>query len=158
MDISRDEQRVLHALAQGGLIKPLKNAKGRIDRLELYNRDGWRMPFLTLLLFKKLQRKKAIKSQDGEPYRIAGSFEDMTQIKDVQHALEERERQLGEALASSEREVEELHVRLGEELLHGMVGSSQAIRTVYRRLRQAALSYGDGAPVPDDPTNSLRPS
>ena len=70
MDISRDEQRVLHALAQGGLIKPLKNTKGRIDGLELYNRDGWRMPFITLLLFKKLQRKKAIKSEGGQPYRI----------------------------------------------------------------------------------------
>ena len=70
MDISRDEQRVLHALAQGGLIKPLKTAKGRIEGLELYNRDGWRMPFLTVLLFKKLQRKKAIKSENGQPYRI----------------------------------------------------------------------------------------
>ena len=70
MDISRDEQRVLHALAQGGLIKPLKDHRGRIEALELYNRDGWRMPLLNILLFKKLQRKKAIKSQDGEPYRI----------------------------------------------------------------------------------------
>ena len=70
MDISRDEQRVLHALAQGGFIKPLKTPNGRIDGLELYNRDGWRMPFLTLLLFKKLQRKRAIASHGGEPYRI----------------------------------------------------------------------------------------
>ena len=70
MDISRDEQRVLHALAQGGIIKPLKNHKGRIAGLELYNRDGWLMPVLTLPLFKKLQRKKAVKSQNGEPYRI----------------------------------------------------------------------------------------
>jgi len=70
MDISRDEQRVLHALAQGGLIKPLKNDKGRIEALDLINRDGWRLPFLTLPLFKKLQRRKAIKSQDGQPYRI----------------------------------------------------------------------------------------
>ena len=70
MDISRDEQRVLHALAQGGLIKLLKDQQGRIAALELYNRDGWRMPLLNLLLFRKLQRKKAIKSQNGEPYRI----------------------------------------------------------------------------------------
>ena len=70
MDISRDEQRVLHALAQGGFIIPLKSANGRIETLELYNRDGWRMPLLSLLLFKKLQRKKAIKSQNGQPYRI----------------------------------------------------------------------------------------
>ena len=70
MDISRDEQRVLHALAQGGLIIPRKTTNGRIDGLELYNREGWRMPLLTLLLFKKLQRKKAIKSHDGQPYSI----------------------------------------------------------------------------------------
>ncbi len=70
MDISRDEQRVLHALAQGGHIVPLKSATGRIEALELYNRDGWRMPLLAPLLFKKLQRKKAIKSQNGQPYRI----------------------------------------------------------------------------------------
>jgi uncharacterized protein YjhX (UPF0386 family) len=61
---------VLHALAQGGLIKPLKNHKGRIAALELYNRDGWLMPILDPLLFKKLRRKKAIASQDGQPYRI----------------------------------------------------------------------------------------
>ncbi|MEP7240521.1 MAG: YjhX family toxin [Devosia sp.] len=70
MDISRDEQRVLHALAQGGFIKPLKTTRGRIGGLELYNRDGWLMPTPPLLLFKKLQRKKAIKSQNSEPYRI----------------------------------------------------------------------------------------
>lgn len=70
MDISRDEQRVLHALAQGGLIKPLKDTKGRIQALELYNRDGWRMPLMPLLLFRKLKRKKAIASVDGQPYRI----------------------------------------------------------------------------------------
>ena len=70
MDISRDEQRVLHALAQGGLIKPLKDPKGRIQGLELYNRDGWRMPFLTLTLFRKLRRKRALASSDGQPYRI----------------------------------------------------------------------------------------
>ncbi|RYE10199.1 MAG: hypothetical protein EOP22_05570 [Hyphomicrobiales bacterium] len=70
MDISRDEQRVLHVLAQGGNITPLKNIKGRIHALELYNRDGWRLPIIDLHLFKKLQRKKAIASQDSQPYRI----------------------------------------------------------------------------------------
>ena len=69
MDISRDEQRVLHALAQGGLIKPLKDTRGRIQALELYNRDGWRMPLMPLLL-RKLKRKRAIASADGQPYRI----------------------------------------------------------------------------------------
>ena len=70
MDISRDEQRVLHALAQGGNITPIKNTKGRIIAVELYNRDGWKFPTFTLLLFKKLKNKKAIASQDHQPYRI----------------------------------------------------------------------------------------
>jgi uncharacterized protein YjhX (UPF0386 family) len=70
LDISRQEQRVLHMLAQGGVIVPLKDSKGRIEALELYNRDGWRIPMVEMLLFKKLKRKKAIASQGGAPYRI----------------------------------------------------------------------------------------
>lgn len=70
MDISRDEQRALHALAQGGLIKPLKDTKGRIIAVECYNRDGWLMPNQPLRLFQKLRRKKAIVSHEGGPYRI----------------------------------------------------------------------------------------
>jgi uncharacterized protein YjhX (UPF0386 family) len=70
MDISRDEQRVLHTLAQGGNIHVLKDPKGRINAVECYNRDGWLMSHCNLLLFKKLRNKKAIASQDSEPYRI----------------------------------------------------------------------------------------
>lgn len=70
LDISRDEQRVLHALAQGGNIVALKNDHGRITGIECFNRDGWLMPQVTLLLFKKLKRMKAIASEDGRPYRI----------------------------------------------------------------------------------------
>jgi uncharacterized protein YjhX (UPF0386 family) len=70
MDISRDEQRVLHALAQGGRIALLKNEAGKVTGLEFFNRDGWLMSGLTLLLFKKLKAKKAIRSQGGQPYRI----------------------------------------------------------------------------------------
>lgn len=70
MDISRYEQRVLHALAQGGHIVPLKNSRGRIERLELYTRDGWVMPAPPMGLFKKLRRRSAIASHDGGPYRI----------------------------------------------------------------------------------------
>lgn len=61
---------MLHVLAQGGVIAPVKNPRGRIDGLELYNRDGWRLPIIDLRLFKKLQRKKAIASQNSQPYRI----------------------------------------------------------------------------------------
>jgi len=61
---------VLHMLAQGGMIKPLKDSKGRIEALELYNRDGWRLPLMEPALFRKLRRRKAIASQSGQPYRI----------------------------------------------------------------------------------------
>ena len=70
MDISRDEQRVLHALAQGGCIALLKNEAGKVTGLEFFNRDGWLTSGCSLILFKKLKAKKAIKSTNGQPYRI----------------------------------------------------------------------------------------
>ena len=70
MDISRDEQRVLHALAQGGYIQPLKDARGKNADIECYNRDGWRLTQCDMALFKKLRRRKTIASQGGGPYRI----------------------------------------------------------------------------------------
>ena len=70
MDISRDEQRVLHALAQGGFIALIKNDRGTIVDYRFFNRDGWLASGLTPLLFRKLKAKKAIKSQGGQPYRI----------------------------------------------------------------------------------------
>jgi uncharacterized protein YjhX (UPF0386 family) len=69
MDISREEQRVLHALAQGGSIHALKSDNGKITGIELYSRDGWLMA-CTLGMFKKLKNKKAIASNDSRPYRI----------------------------------------------------------------------------------------
>lgn len=70
MDISRDEQRVLHALAQGGRIALLRNDTGKVTGLEFFNRDGWLMSSCSLTLFRKLKAKKAIKSTGGQPYRI----------------------------------------------------------------------------------------
>lgn len=70
MDISRDEQRVLHALAQGGYIAVTKDQRGKITAFEFINREGWLVSGLTPTLFSKLKAKKAIKSQGGKPYRI----------------------------------------------------------------------------------------
>lgn len=70
MDISRDEQRVLHSLAQGGMITASKDDRGRIAAVDCFNRDGWRMVHCDLRLFGKLKRRKAIASRDGGPYRI----------------------------------------------------------------------------------------
>ncbi len=70
MDISQNEQRVLHALAQGGRIAAIRNERGKIVDFEFFNRDGWLMRGLTPLIFNKLKAKKAIRSQSGQPYRI----------------------------------------------------------------------------------------
>ena len=70
MDISRNEQRVLHALAQGGRIATIKDDRGHVVDFEFFNRDGWLMSGFSPLLFRKLKAKKAIKSQGGGPYRI----------------------------------------------------------------------------------------
>ncbi|KFL32469.1 hypothetical protein JP75_02645 [Devosia riboflavina] len=70
MDISRDEQRVLHALAQGGYITAIKDERGKITEFEFINREGWQIGGFTPLLFSKLKAKRAIKSQGGKPYRI----------------------------------------------------------------------------------------
>jgi len=70
MDISREEQRVLHLLAQGGVIEPIKNARGRIEKVACINRDGFMYPQLDMSLFKKLKRRHTIASHEGGPYRI----------------------------------------------------------------------------------------
>lgn len=70
MDISRAEQRILHLMAQGGRIDVEKNDHGRILDLNCVTRDGWHYPGLDLALFRKLKRKRAIRSRNGAPYRI----------------------------------------------------------------------------------------
>lgn len=70
MDISKDEQRVLHVLAQGGWITPTKAKNGRIISVVGYTREGWRMPQIELLTFRKLRAKRALKSHNSKPYRI----------------------------------------------------------------------------------------
>ena len=70
VDISREEQRVLHLLAQGGVIEPFKDKRGRIEKVVCINRDGFMLPAMDMLLFKKLKRRHTIASRDGGPYRI----------------------------------------------------------------------------------------
>jgi uncharacterized protein YjhX (UPF0386 family) len=70
MDISREEQRVLHVLAQGGVIEPLKNERGRIEKVACINRDGFILSDIGMPLFKKLKRRHTIASRDHGPYRI----------------------------------------------------------------------------------------
>lgn len=70
MNISKYEQRTLHALAQGGAIHHRKNDKGDIVEIDCLNRDGWRLDDCTLAVFAKLRRRRFIRSENGGPYRI----------------------------------------------------------------------------------------
>ncbi|WJR67275.1 YjhX family toxin [Neorhizobium sp. CSC1952] len=70
MDISRAEQRILHLLAQGGRIEITRDENRKIEKLQLFTREGWVFSALDLVTFRKLKQKKAIKSQGGRPYRI----------------------------------------------------------------------------------------
>jgi uncharacterized protein len=70
MDISRSEQRILHLLAQGGQVRPLKDSRGRIVGADCYTREGWKLTAFDLALFRKLKRRRAIASAEGQPYRI----------------------------------------------------------------------------------------
>lgn len=70
MNISKHEQRTLHALAQGGLINHFKNDKGDIVAIDCLNRDGWRLDDCTLPIFQRLRRRGFIMSHESGPYRI----------------------------------------------------------------------------------------
>jgi uncharacterized protein YjhX (UPF0386 family) len=69
LNISKLEQRVLHVLAQGGLIKHIRE-DGRIVEIDCFNRHGYRLADCTLALFKKLKKRGLIASQNSGPYRI----------------------------------------------------------------------------------------
>lgn len=70
MNISRLEQRVLHALAQGGCIRHERGAGRRIAEVFCVTRDGLILADCTLALFHTLRRKRLIGSEQGAPYRI----------------------------------------------------------------------------------------
>lgn len=70
MNISKYEQRVLHALAQGGCIRHVRAADGKIAAVDCFNRDGLRLADCSLPVFARLRRRGLIRSQGGMPYRI----------------------------------------------------------------------------------------
>jgi len=71
MNISKDEQRVLHVLAQGGCVRVHREDGSRISRVECITRDGVRLAQCDLHLFAKLKRKRLIESRSSSPYRIS---------------------------------------------------------------------------------------
>ncbi|MEP3050596.1 MAG: YjhX family toxin [Erythrobacter sp.] len=70
MNISKREQRVLHALAQGGLIRFTRAENGHVTIVDCFNREGFRLADCTLETFNRLKRRRMIRSQSGSPYRI----------------------------------------------------------------------------------------
>ncbi|APZ99050.1 hypothetical protein BWQ93_11520 [Sphingopyxis sp. QXT-31] len=70
MNISKNEQRVLHALAQGGAIRHRRDHDGRIVEALCFTREGFVLANMNLPLFHRLRRRGFIGSLGGAPYRI----------------------------------------------------------------------------------------
>lgn len=70
MNISKAEQRTLHALAQGGAILVEKDGRGKILAVNCITRDGWTLADCTPTTFSRLKNRRFIGSSNGGPYRI----------------------------------------------------------------------------------------
>jgi len=70
LNISKPQQRTLHALARGGRIV-IERDRGDIIAAHCLTREGWTLSDCTLEVFKSLKRKRLIASRDSQPYRIS---------------------------------------------------------------------------------------
>lgn len=71
MNISRQEQRALHALALGGHILRERDTCSRITTVTCLTRDGMILADFDRTIFHRLWRKRLIESRAGSPYRIS---------------------------------------------------------------------------------------
>lgn len=71
MNISKHEQRVLHALAQGGRILYERAPNGRVTEVTCVTRDGLILSNCTLEIFRLLKRKRLVESRMSSPYQIS---------------------------------------------------------------------------------------
>lgn len=71
MNISKIEQRVLHVLAQGGMIRYLRGPNGRLLDVTCFTHDGAVLSDCTLEIVGKLRRKRLIESRKSSPYRLS---------------------------------------------------------------------------------------
>ncbi|MCP4393321.1 MAG: hypothetical protein GY804_03490 [Alphaproteobacteria bacterium] len=70
MNISKIEQRALHAMAQGGFIIIEKDESRHIVAAYCVTREGWRLEDFNIKVFKKLKRRRFVSSKNSLPYRI----------------------------------------------------------------------------------------
>lgn len=71
MNISKHEQRVLHELALGGAIHHERCDRGKIRAITCVTREGFVHTDCTLKLFLRLKKRRFIRSQNGQPYRVS---------------------------------------------------------------------------------------
>jgi len=70
LNISKQQQRTLHALAQGGAITLVRDPQGGLVAAECFTRDGWLLSDCNLAVFRSLKKRRLISSKGGGPYRI----------------------------------------------------------------------------------------
>jgi uncharacterized protein YjhX (UPF0386 family) len=70
LNISKAQQRTLHALAQGARIELVRDDNGRIVEATCITGEGWRLSDCSLGVFKALKKRRLIASKGGGPYRI----------------------------------------------------------------------------------------
>jgi len=71
VNISKDEQRALHVLARGGVIRHERGSNGKVLAVTCFTHDGMVLECCTLKLFRRLRKRRFIESRDGAPYRIS---------------------------------------------------------------------------------------
>ncbi len=70
MNIPKPQQRTLHALAQGAVLRPVRDERGHIIDIDCITGEGWRLTDCDLAVFKALRQRGFISSRNGGPYRI----------------------------------------------------------------------------------------
>jgi uncharacterized protein YjhX (UPF0386 family) len=84
LNISKQEQRILHILALGGLINYRRQENGKVYEVTCYTRDGHILSNCSLDAFQHLKRKKLISSKNSQPYRITKLGANSVQAQMVQ--------------------------------------------------------------------------
>lgn len=71
MNISKQEQRVLHELALGGAIHYERHDNGKIIEVTCYTREGHVLSDCALPVFQRLKKRRFVTSQGGRPYSVS---------------------------------------------------------------------------------------